>query len=367
MSAAEPSRSARAAAGAAAGARGDHPRARPRASRVAVRARARAGRRWRWSCTWSRTTDALREPADGAVARRSRSSRDSRRAFERAFADRFGGRDALVRLHHGDAAARVRRVEPVDTVMRGTRRLVLLAAARTATRSTATTAARCRSRRPTSTAPWREFARRRDWLAARGIAYVVASCRRSSRSIPSTCRAWVAQSPQPTPLDRVRDAVRARRPRARSSTCARRCSRRKARERVYYQTDSHWNFNGAVVGYDAIMRAVQRRCRPARLPPIAPAAAPAYVPGVDFYSGDLVQMLGLPRAHPRGRRRAARQGAGATRRAAARGASTRASRPGFEYLRLRPARAAARRGPARLDGDPADPAAVGELQPRRRT
>ena len=35
----------------------------------------------------------------------------------------------------------------------------------------------------------------------------------------------------------------------------------KARERVYYQTDSHWNYNGAVVGYDEIMRAVQARLR----------------------------------------------------------------------------------------------------------
>ncbi len=32
----------------------------------------------------------------------------------------------------------------------------------------------------------------------------------------------------------------------------------KAHERVYYKTDSHWNYNGAMAGYDVIMREVQR-------------------------------------------------------------------------------------------------------------
>jgi hypothetical protein len=63
---------------------------------------------------------------------------------------------------------------------------------------------------------------------------------------------------------------------------------------VYFQTDSHWNYNGAVVGYGELMRAVQATLPPGKLPAIAPARRPTYVPGVDFYNGDLVQMLGLP-------------------------------------------------------------------------
>ena len=49
-----------------------------------------------------------------------------------------------------------------------------------------------------------------------------------------------------------------------------------------------------------------------------------------IYSGDLVGMLGLPRADSRGRRRAARARSWPTRRAAAPGASTRGKYPGFE-------------------------------------
>ena len=68
----------------------------------------------------------------------------------------------------------------------------------------------------------------------------------------------------------------------------------KAHERVYFKTDSHWNYNGAMAGYEVIMRDVQRLLAPGRLPAIAPPQRPAYVAGVDFYSGDLIGMLGLP-------------------------------------------------------------------------
>jgi hypothetical protein len=68
----------------------------------------------------------------------------------------------------------------------------------------------------------------------------------------------------------------------------------KPRERLYYQTDSHWNYNGAIVGYQELMRAVQQALPAGRLAAIAPAARPPYTPGTDFYSGDLLRMLGLP-------------------------------------------------------------------------
>jgi hypothetical protein len=41
------------------------------------------------------------------------------------------------------------------------------------------------------------------------------------------------------------------------------------------------------------MKAVQEALA-GKLATIAPAVRPAYTPGVDFYSGDLIQMLGLP-------------------------------------------------------------------------
>ena len=139
----------------------------------------------------------------------------------------------------------------------------------------------------------RELARRRAWLAERGIAYVVAVVPEKFTIYPEHLPAWVTASPAPTPLDRLRDAL-ARdgsvnfvdlRPALRAA---------KANARVYYKTDSHWNYNGAVVGYDALMRAVQAALPAGALPAIVPAPRPAYVPGVDYFSGDLGQMLGLP-------------------------------------------------------------------------
>jgi hypothetical protein len=69
----------------------------------------------------------------------------------------------------------------------------------------------------------------------------------------------------------------------------------KARERVYYQHDSHWNYNGAAVAYGELMRAVQNTLPPGTLPTVAPVPRPVYLPGADFYTGDLVRMLGLTR------------------------------------------------------------------------
>jgi hypothetical protein len=68
----------------------------------------------------------------------------------------------------------------------------------------------------------------------------------------------------------------------------------KSREPVYYRTDSHWNYLGAIVAYRAIMEEVQRALGTARLPAIAPPDVPPYVPGVDTYRGDLARILGVP-------------------------------------------------------------------------
>jgi hypothetical protein len=66
----------------------------------------------------------------------------------------------------------------------------------------------------------------------------------------------------------------------------------KGRDRLYYQTDSHWNYLGATVGYKALMARVEQALPGLRA---APETRPLYVPGTDFYSGDLAQMLGLER------------------------------------------------------------------------
>ena len=50
---------------------------------------------------------------------------------------------------------------------------------------------------------------------------------------------------------------------------------------------------GAAVAYQALMRAVQSALPPGRLPSIAPAVLPTYVPGEDVYAGDLARQVGF--------------------------------------------------------------------------
>jgi len=212
-------------------------------------------------------------------------------AFERAFADRFGGRDALIRWHHASLIGFFG-VSALPTVMPGRDGWYywLGEDGLSLDRHYRGVAAFSQGDVDATVA---ELIRRRDWLAARGIAYVVAVVPEKFTIYPEYLPAWVAKSAQPSPYDRVVAALRASgvafidlRPVLRAA---------KARERVYFKTDSHWNFNGAIAGYDAIMREVQRALPNGRLPNIDEARRPAYLPGVDFYSGDLAGTLGLPK------------------------------------------------------------------------
>ena len=210
--------------------------------------------------------------------------------FERAFSDRFGGRDVLIRLHHA-SLIQIFGVSALATVMPG----------RNGWYYWLGEDGLSLDRHYRGVAPFpqayvdgtaAELIRRRDWLAARNIAYVVAVGPEKFTIYPEYLPAWVAKSAQPSPYDRVVAALRDSgvvlvdlRPALRAA---------KVRNRVYYMTDSHWNFNGAVTSYEAIMREVQRAL-PLGLPEVARAPRPSFVPGVDFYSGDLAIMLGLPR------------------------------------------------------------------------
>ena len=211
-------------------------------------------------------------------------------AFERAFADRFGGRDTLIRWHHA-SLLELFGVSALATVLPGQDGWYYWLGEDGLSLD--------RHYRGVADFPdgyvdgtVAELVRRRDWLAARGIAYVVAAVPEKFTIYPEYLPAWVVRSTQPSPHDRVVAALAKSgivlldlRPALLAA---------KARDRVYYKTDSHWNYNGAVVGYDAIMREVRRALPPQRIPDVVPAKRPVYVPGTDYYSGDLVDMLGLP-------------------------------------------------------------------------
>ena len=239
--------------------------------------------------TWSRTTT-LFEKRPMAPWPAFTMSTAFPPAFESAFADRFGGRDVLIRGHHA-ALLELFGVSALTTVMPGSGgwyywlgedglsldRHYRGVADFPAAYVDATAA---------------ELRRRHEWLAAQGIGYVVVIVPEKYTIYPEHLPAWVARSPQPSPYDRLVAAVAGSgvalldlRPALRAA---------KTRARIYYQTDSHWNYNGALVGYDAIMREVQRALPAGRMPSVVPPQVPAYIAGVDYYSGDLIHMLGLP-------------------------------------------------------------------------
>jgi alginate O-acetyltransferase complex protein AlgJ len=213
------------------------------------------------------------------------------RDFERAFGDRFGARDRMLRAHHlalvygfhvsPAANALIGRDgwlyflgedgRSLDVNYRGLRTLGDDELAAIVT----------------------ELKRRQRFLASLGIPFIVTIVPDKFTIYPEHLPAWMAKSPAPTPLERLIGMIEAdgsvRLVDLRTPLLA-----AKAHERIYYQTDSHWNMFGARVGYDALMREVQRVLPSGRLPAIVPAKLPPYVAGIDIYSGDLALNIGLP-------------------------------------------------------------------------
>lgn len=211
--------------------------------------------------------------------------------FDAAFSDRFRGRNALIALQHAIVVLGFG-TSPGGNVVLG----------RDAWLYFAGEDGHALDRHVRGTRPFAdesilrlaaELERRRAWLAARGIAYVVTVAPDKATIYPEHLPAWVHPMSGPTPLERATRVLRANtalryvdlRPALRAA---------KEREPVYYRTDSHWNYLGAIVGYRALMDEVQHALGTARLPSIAPPEVPPYVPGVDTYRGDLGRILGVP-------------------------------------------------------------------------
>ena len=221
-------------------------------------------------------------------------TREFAKDFERAFSDRFGARVALLRLHNR-VLVRVFGVSPAPNVLiardgwlffkgedghaldrfyRGTLRID-----DSQLRSVVD-----------------ELRRRARYLASQGIAYVVTIAPDKATVYPELLPAWVRPVAPRSALDRLVAMIESDgtvryvdlRPLLRAA---------KARERVYYATDSHWNSLGAPVAYEAIMRAIGDVLAP-RTVSIAPVTLPPYVPGVDVYHGDLARMTGDPNHFP---------------------------------------------------------------------
>ena len=209
-------------------------------------------------------------------------------AFERAFADRFGGRELLLRLHNR-VLVRVFGVSPAPNVLIGKDGWLFFKGedGRAFDRY-------YRGTQPVADAELQrivdELRRRERFLAAHGIGYVVTIAPDKATIYPEHLPHWATRAAQHSPLDRLTAMIRADgalhfvdlRPALIAA---------KSRSRVYYATDSHWNSIGARIAYGELMRSVGDVVAP-RLPAAAGVTMPPYVPGVDVYHGDLARMTG---------------------------------------------------------------------------
>jgi alginate O-acetyltransferase complex protein AlgJ len=215
--------------------------------------------------------------------------RDYPPRFERFFNDRFGMRGALVNIDHWTKAI-VFGVSPVSKVLLGKSGWLYFrgedskALDRWYLGNEAIADAMLVALRD-------ELLHRHDFLASRGIPFVVIIVPEKYSVYPEYLPDWAAQITPRTPLDRLA-ADLARYPQLQFIDLRGPLLQAKAGERLYYQTDSHWNYLGATIGYQALMARVERLL-PGLV--VAPVTRPPYVPGVDYYSGDLAQMLGLQR------------------------------------------------------------------------
>ncbi len=207
--------------------------------------------------------------------------------FERFFDDRFGMRGTLVHVDHWVKAI-VFGVSPVSKVLIGKSGWLYFRGEDSKEfdrwyRSSETI--------PDAmlTALRDELLRRHDFLASRGIPFLVVVVPEKYSVYPEFLPDWAARAAQHTPLDRL-VAELAGYPRLQFIDLRKPLLDAKGGDRLYYQTDSHWNYFGATVGYGVLMSKVAHA-----LPGLTMVAVtrPPHVPGVNYYSGDLAQMLGL--------------------------------------------------------------------------
>ena len=175
-------------------------------------------------------------------------------AFEAAFADRFGGRDRLIALHHFTKTA-VFGVSPVDKMLIGRDGWLFFLGED----------GKSLDRDYRGISPYApdegkqvaaELKRRHDFLASLGIPYIVMIVPDKHTIYPEYLPAWVKRVEGETRLDKLYAALRAY-PEVKVLDIRPALLAAKSRERLYFKTDSHWNYLGATVGYDELMKAVK--------------------------------------------------------------------------------------------------------------
>jgi alginate O-acetyltransferase complex protein AlgJ len=206
--------------------------------------------------------------------------------FDTAFADHFGGRNALIALHHW-----------IKAVGFGTSPAANVAIGRDGWLFFRGEDGKALDRDYRGVLPYppeepsliaSEFKRRYDFVSALGIPYVVMIVPDKATIYPEYLPRWLTKVAPQTRLDRLYAALAAY-PEITVLDLRPALIAAKTRERTYFKTDSHWNLVGATIGYEALAAVLK-----AKVPgfPAVPPERPPYVAGVDYYSGDLSQMIG---------------------------------------------------------------------------
>ncbi len=234
--------------------------------------------------TWSRTNTLFENRP--AVAWPTPFGAGFTAAFERAFADRFGGRDQLIWLHHA-AKVGIFGISPVNKVLVGREGWLYYAGddGREFERRRAPVDG---SSAKQAAAVADGIGQRVRYLAERGARYVMVVVPDKQTIYPEHLPAAHQRRTGVSPLDvllatappEIRRHIVDLRPALLAA---------KHERQLYFRTDSHWNESGAWVGHLETLAAVRRELglpQPARpaMPPVRPAGR------VD---GDLVKMMGV--------------------------------------------------------------------------
>jgi alginate O-acetyltransferase complex protein AlgJ len=136
---------------------------------------------------------------------------------------------------------------------------------------------------------WLEsFRKRADWLARRGIAYVVVPAPDKHSIYPEFLPDGARITPSPSAADLLRERFKGE-PYLEFVDLRPALKNTKAERPVYFRTDTHWNEDGAYAAYRAIVERLARRW-----PKLAPLDRAAFVERTASFTGDLTRMMRLP-------------------------------------------------------------------------
>lgn len=208
-------------------------------------------------------------------------------AFERAFADRFGGRDELIALHHLTLAAAFQ-VSPIDKVVVGRRGWLFYA-------DEGGVSFKRRQLPPDARADAEARAiaagieQRIRFLTLRGVRYLLVIAPDKQTIYPENLPAPYRRLPERSRIDALL-AVASPEVKAHVLDLRGPLLQAKQRRQVYFSSDSHWNHSGGWVASREILAALRRMSGLPELPeePLPSSREDGAV------SGDLVKMLGVP-------------------------------------------------------------------------